>query len=45
MTDEIIKELWNIKDDIARQHEYNIDKLSTYYLNEQSARQEQRQQS
>ncbi len=41
MTDEIIKELWTIKDGLAREYGYNLDNLATYYLNEQSARQEQ----
>lgn len=27
MTDEIIKELWGIKDDIARDHGYDLDQL------------------
>jgi len=27
MADEIIKELWEIKDDIAREHGYDIDAL------------------
>jgi len=27
MTDEIIKELWRIKDDIAREHSYDLDRL------------------
>jgi hypothetical protein len=28
MTDEIIKELWQIKDDIAREHGYDLDRLA-----------------
>ena len=28
MTDEIIKELWHIKDDIAREHGYDLDRLA-----------------
>ena len=27
MTDEIIRELWEIKDSIAREHEYDVDAL------------------
>lgn len=27
MTDEIIKELWEVKDDIAREHGYDVDAL------------------
>ena len=30
MPDDIIKELWQIKDSIARRHEYNIDALVTH---------------
>ncbi len=30
MSDEIIKELWQIKDRIAREHGYDIDALVTY---------------
>ncbi|MBK8752319.1 MAG: hypothetical protein IPL99_12045 [Candidatus Competibacteraceae bacterium] len=28
MTDEIINELWRIKDDIAREHRYDLDRLA-----------------
>ncbi|WP_133512711.1 hypothetical protein [Candidatus Thiosymbion oneisti] len=27
MVDEIIEELWKVKDDIAREHDYDIDAL------------------
>jgi len=27
MTDEIIEELWKIKDDMAREHDYDLDTL------------------
>ncbi len=30
MTDEIIKELWRIKDNIARDHGYDLDALVAY---------------
>lgn len=30
MADEIIKELWEIKDDIAHEHGYNLDSLVAY---------------
>ena len=31
MADEIIKELWRIKDDMAREHGYDIDRLAAYF--------------
>ncbi len=31
MTDEILKELWNTKDNIAKEHAYDIDKLAAYF--------------
>ena len=30
MVDEIIKELWDIKDQIAKEHGYNIDRFVAY---------------
>jgi len=27
MTDEVIEELWRVKDDIAREHDYDLDVL------------------
>ena len=30
MSDEIIKDLWEIKDKIAREHGYDIDRLVTF---------------
>jgi hypothetical protein len=30
MADEIIQELWKIKDEIASEHGYNLDSLSAY---------------
>lgn len=30
MPDEIIKELWQIKEDIAREHGYDIEALAAY---------------
>jgi hypothetical protein len=38
MTDEILKELWTTKDNIAKEHSYNIDGLAEYLLQKQSAR-------
>ena len=31
MADEIIEELWRIKDDMAREHGYDIDRLAAYF--------------
>ncbi len=33
MADEIIEELWRIKDDIAREHEYDPDALAAQLRN------------
>ena len=30
MPDEIIEELWRIKDEIAREHGYDVESLATY---------------
>jgi hypothetical protein len=38
MTDEVLKELWAIKDNIAKEHGYNIDGLAEYFLQKQSSR-------
>ena len=32
MADEIIKELWQIKDDLAREHDYDMDSYFTHLL-------------
>ncbi len=32
MADEIIEEVWRIKDEIAREHGYDLGKLGAYYL-------------
>ncbi|HYQ92207.1 MAG TPA: hypothetical protein VES89_09085 [Candidatus Competibacteraceae bacterium] len=37
MTDEIIEELWRIKDDIARDYEYNLDALVAYLRSKERA--------
>ncbi|KOR31807.1 hypothetical protein TI05_11265 [Achromatium sp. WMS3] len=39
MTDKIMKELWDIKDNIAKEYSYDIDKLAEYYLKKQLERQ------
>ena len=31
MADEIIEEVWRIKDEIAREHEYDLDRLGAYF--------------
>ena len=38
MTDEILKELWESKDNIAKEHGYSVDALAEYYLKKQTAR-------
>ena len=38
MTDEAIKELWNTKDNIAKEHGYSINALAEYYLQKQATR-------
>jgi hypothetical protein len=38
MTDEILKELWETKDNIAKEHGYSVDALAEYYLKKQTAR-------
>ena len=30
MSDEVIKELWRVKDDIAREHGYDVDRFAAY---------------
>ena len=31
MADEIIEEVWRIKDDLAREHGYDLDRLGAYF--------------
>ena len=38
MTDEVLKELWNTKDSIAKEYGYSIDALAEYYLKKQASR-------
>lgn len=38
MTDEVLQELWAIKDTIAKEHCYDIDALAEYFLQKQSTR-------
>lgn len=38
MNDEVLRELWAIKDNIAKEHSYNIDELAEYFLQKQSSR-------
>jgi hypothetical protein len=38
MTDEVLKELWDTKDSIAKEHGYSIDSLAEYYLKKQTSR-------
>lgn len=37
MSDEIIEELWRIKDSIAREHEYDIEALVAYLQSKEKA--------
>jgi hypothetical protein len=37
MADEIIQELWRVKDDIAREHEYDLDALVAYLRGKECA--------
>jgi hypothetical protein len=37
MTDEVLTELWIAKDNIAKEHGYNIDALAEYFIREQSS--------
>jgi hypothetical protein len=41
MTDEALNELWDTKDNSAKEkeHEYSVDALAEYYLKKQAARQ------
>lgn len=39
MTDEVLKELWDIKDNIAKEYGYSVDALAEYYLKKQTTRQ------
>ena len=38
MTDEILEELWNTKDGIAKEHGYDIEALAKYYQVKQITR-------
>ena len=38
MTDDVLQELWNTKDSIAKEHGYSIDELADYYLEKQTSR-------
>ena len=38
MTDDVLQELWNTKDGIAKEHGYSIDDLAEYYLEKQTSR-------
>ena len=41
MTDKIILELWNIKDNIAKEYSYDINKLAAYYQSKQKLKVEE----
>ena len=38
MTDEVLKELWDTKDRIAKEHGYSIDGLAEYYIKKSQAK-------
>ena len=38
MADEIIEEVWRIKDEIAREHGYDLDRLGAYFQGRESER-------
>ena len=38
MIDNVLEELWNTKDSIARDYGYSIDGLAKYYLKKQDSR-------
>lgn len=40
MTDELLQELWDTKDNIAKEHGYNMDALAEYFRNQQATRHE-----
>lgn len=43
MTDDVLKELWAIKDNIAKEHDYKIDQLAKFFLQKQSAQDKKNQ--
>ena len=38
MTNEVLFELWTAKDNIAKEHDYDIDSLAAYYRQKQDQR-------
>ncbi len=36
MKDNILKELWNVKDSIAKEHNYNIDNLVNFFKDKEN---------
>ena len=41
MATEVLTELWNVKDSIAKEHDYDIDKLAKYLRKKQFAQGEE----
>jgi len=39
MVDEVLKELWDAKDTIAKEHGYSVDRVAEYFLKKQAVRQ------
>ena len=43
MADEIIEEVWRIKDELAREHGYDIDRLGAYFRERERQRAQRRE--
>ena len=43
MADEIIEEVWRIKDEFAREHGYDIDRLGAYFRERERQRAQRRE--
>ena len=41
MADHIIEEVWRIKDEMAREHGYDLDRLGTYFQRRERERREE----
>ena len=45
MADEIIEEVWRIKDEIAREHGYDVDRLGAYFRERERQRAQRERES